>query len=59
MKTKDSFRKRQIALQIMDEMKKLTDDIAFKEELLTQMKSFQNDECINVALLAKQLVEAA
>lgn len=57
MKVKDSFRKRQIALQIMNEMMKLTEDKAFKEELLSQMKSFMDDECNNVALLAKKLVE--
>ncbi|OHT05919.1 hypothetical protein TRFO_26202 [Tritrichomonas foetus] len=59
MKAKDSFRRRQTALQILAEMRKHTSDSSFKDQLLNEMKNFQGDACKNVSLLANKLVEEA
>ena len=59
MKAKDSFRRRQTALYIISEMRKNTNDDEFKEKLLNEMKSFLEDSCTNVSLLAQKLVEEA
>ncbi|KAH0786954.1 ARM repeat-containing protein [Histomonas meleagridis] len=57
MKSVESFRKRQTALLIMQEMYKNTKDDELKKVLKDNMSSLFDDKCKSVALLAKKLVE--
>ena len=57
LKKKNSYRKRQAAIGILVEMRKLSQSEALKEKIQNELKFFEADQVNNVALVAKQALE--